>query len=203
MRDHDRETVTLYLATLRRSLRGLPAAEQDEIVNEIEAHIRDRAAEGNTSAAVALANLGSAEEIADHYREGAILAQARSSISPLSLLHALFVFAKRGSLGTFALLAALVGYLTGAALVITALLKLVVPHHVGLWLGSHRFLLGLTSTAPQYAPETLGLWYTPIMGVSGILLLWLTTLGTRTFLNHARRWIPNHSITRSGASAQG
>jgi uncharacterized membrane protein len=205
MSDHDREEVTIYLADLHRALRGLPAFEQDEIVNEIAAHIRDRVAEDNISAAVALAGLGSVEQIADHYREGAILEQARSSISPLSLLHGLFVFARRGFLGTVALLAALFGYLSGAALVITALLKLVVPQHVGLWFGSHRFLLGLTSTTPQYAPEMLGLWYTPIMGIFGILLLWLTTLGSRAFLNHARQWMRNQPswTTRSGVSARG
>jgi len=183
----DRE-VQLYLESLRNALKGLPTDERDEIVQEIGAHIRDRAESSDTSLPEVLSALGEPEEIANQYREGAILDHARASISPVRLLHALWVFARRGLWGVFALLFAVFGYLASAGLIITALVKLAFPAHVGLWLGADRFLLGFTSSPPPYATEKLGVWYAPIVGAAGFLLLSLTILGSRVLLSHVHQW---------------
>ena len=188
MRALENREVQLYLENLRSALKGLPADEQDEIVQEIGAHIRDRAESSDISLPAILSALGEAEEIANQYREGAILDHARASISPVRLLRALWIFARRGLWGIFALLFAVFGYLASAGLIITALVKLVFPSHVGLWLGANRFLLGFTSSPPPYATEKLGAWYAPVVGATGFLLLSLTILGSRALLGHVHQW---------------
>jgi uncharacterized membrane protein len=183
----DRE-VQLYLENLRSALKGLPADERDEIVQEISAHIRDRAESSDLSLPAVLSALGKPEEIAIQYREDAILDHARASISPVRLLYALWIFARRGVWGVFALFFAVFGYLASAGLIITALVKLVFPAHVGFWLGANRFLLGFTSSPPPHATEKLGAWYTPVAGITGFLLLSLTILGSRALLGHMHKW---------------
>ena len=180
--------VQLYLESLRNALRGLPTDEQDDILQEIGAHIRDRAESSDFSLPAVLRALGKPEEIANQYRESAILDHARASISPVRLLHALWIFARRGLWGVFALLFAVFGYLASTGLIITALVKLAFPAHVGLWLGANHFLLGFTSSPPPYATERLGAWYTPVVGVTGLLLLSLTILGSRSLLGHVHQW---------------
>ena len=188
MRALENREVQLYLENLRSALKGLPADEQDEIVQEIGAHIRDRAESSDISLPAILSALGEAEQIANQYREGAILDHARASISPVRLLRALWIFARRGLWGIFALLFAVFGYLASAGLIITALVKLVFPSHVGLWLGANRFLLGFTSSPPPYATEKLGAWYAPVVGATGFLLLSLTILGSRALLGRVHQW---------------
>ena len=79
----DRE-VQLYLESLRNALKGLPTDEQDDILQEIGAHIRDRAESSDFSLPAVLRALGKPEEIANQYREGAILdCQGRSKTRPV------------------------------------------------------------------------------------------------------------------------
>ncbi len=57
-----------YLRTLRENLSDIPDSEREDIVREINAHVRDRAEENNNSVEQVLRRLGSAEELASEYR---------------------------------------------------------------------------------------------------------------------------------------
>jgi len=179
------QRIDVYLAGLRARLRGVNDHEAREFVEEIRSHLLDKVApEGQVSPASveeALAALGSPDELARQYLTEAVLVRVQASRSPLRILENLFRWARLSVAGFFVLLAAIVGYFLGGALVVCALLKPFHPQSAGLWAfhdatGDVEYSLRMGfSTPPAGGHELLGWWMVPIGLVAGGLLLMLTT----------------------------
>ena len=176
----DQQRITEYLSAFRAHLGTMPEPQRDEIVREITAHIRDAAGEPGASLAAVMARLGSPEDLARQYGAGALLQQARRSLSPWLLLQVAVRLATRGVLGLVVFVCALSGYLTGAGLILSALAKPFFPTYIGMWRPNpHTFTAGMA--APNLGPmhEVLGWWYIPLALVLGAVLILLTTLIVR------------------------
>ena len=88
-----------YLTHLRLHLSPLTIADREEIVREIEAHVRDSAEESGATIGAVLARLGPAEALAAQYRDGLLIRAASRSLSPLVLLRATIRLASKGIFG--------------------------------------------------------------------------------------------------------
>ena len=81
--------VDIYLLDLRTALSGMTLGEREEIVDEIRAHIEERAIQSGMTVEEILRRLGPAAELARDYNNGALLLRASRSWSPW------FIFAAR------------------------------------------------------------------------------------------------------------
>lgn len=173
----DQQRLEEYLSALRVALRSTPEPQNEEIVREITAHIRDAAEEPGTTLSTVLARLGSPESLARQYGEDALLQQARHSLSPLLLLRAALRLATKGLLGLVVFTCAMCGYFTGAAMILSALAKPFFPSAIGMWRPTpHSFAAGMVATNVQPTHEVLGWWYVPLaLGIGAVLIL-MTTL---------------------------
>jgi uncharacterized membrane protein len=178
-----------YLTVLRLHLGPLTIAEREEIVREIDAHVRDSAEESGASVESVLARLGPAEELAAQYRDGLLIRQASRSFSPLVLLRATLRLATKGAFGILVFLLGFIGYVIGANLVLTALIKPILPAHTGLWVNNGHFISAGIDFLPPASGyhEVLGLWYIPIALTLGSLTLLFTTYAIRTSLRVSQR----------------
>lgn len=179
-----------YLSELRRCLGPVTLAEREEILREIQAHIRD-AAEQNSPAPASdvLARLGPPAELAAQFRDGLLIRRASRSLSPFLLLRGALRIAATGMAGTIVFLAALIGYTLGAGLVVGALLKPFFPSNVGVFVNQSRSVTdGLTSATTVSTPhEILGIWGIPVFLVLGSLTLLATTMLIRGVLRESQR----------------
>jgi uncharacterized membrane protein len=179
-----------YLSSLRVHLGPIALGDREEILREITAHIRDSAEEPGASVATVLARLGPAEELAAQYRDGLLIRQASRSLSPLVLLRATLRLATKGASGVVVFMLAVLGYSCGGGLVLTALLKPLLPANTGLWMQDGRLASSgvLFPPPPPPAHEVLGLWYVPLALTVGSLTLLLTTFAIRMSLRISQRW---------------
>lgn len=179
-----------YLTDLRLHLSPLTIADREEIVREIEAHVRDSAEESGSTIEEVLARLGSAETLAAQYRDGQLIREASRSLSPLVLLRATIRLTSKGLSGILVFFLGLFGYLIGGGFVLTALAKCIFPAHTGAWVIDGRFVNSgtLLDVPPPPAHEVLGMWYIPIALTIGSLLLLSTTWAIRTSLRLSQRW---------------
>jgi uncharacterized membrane protein len=182
-----------YLTALRTHLGPLTIAEREEIVREINAHVRDSAEEAGASVESVLARLGPAEELAAQYRDGQLISQASRSLSPLVLLRATLRLATKGVFGFVAFFLGLFGYTMGVGLVLTALLKPIFPANTGFWVNDYRGFGFISAgstfpSPPPHAHDILGIWYTPLALTLGSLSLLFTTMAIRKSLRTSRRW---------------
>ena len=115
--DDAQQLIEAYLATLRMRLRGMNDEDVREIVQELRAHVTDKAnASGVITAATvdsALGALGSPEELASQYLTDALLSRAEISRSPVRILEGLFRWASLSIAGFFVMLGSIVGYFLG------------------------------------------------------------------------------------------
>jgi uncharacterized membrane protein len=178
-----------YLTTLRLHLGPVTLAEREEIVREIEAHVRDSAEESGATAETILARLGPAEELAAQYRDGLLISKASRSFSPLVLLRATLRLATKGLSGILVFFCGIFGYSFGGSLVLTALIKPILPANTGWWYNDGHLVSAGVLFPPPAPPahEVLGMWYIPLALTSGSLLLLLTTFLIRTSLRVAQR----------------
>lgn len=181
---HDNE-IGSYLTALRTHLGPLTIGEREEIVREIEAHIRDSAEESGAGVSAILARLGPAEELAAQYRDGLLVRRASTSFSPPLLLRATLRLATKGIAGVIVFFLGLFGYAIGATMVISALFKPFQPANTGVWFTESRTIDSgiLYPPPPSSAHELLGWWFIPIMLVLGSLTLLATTFAIRQFLS--------------------
>lgn len=188
------KTVDEYLASLDRSLKSLPTVERDEVVSEIAAHIRDSLEQGFMAAQI-LSQLGTAQELAAQYRDTVWVKRACQARTPWSMLQSVFWLAKRGAIGGACFVVAVIGYGSGASLVVTALLKPFFPNQIGLWVGPGVLHFGFHNAAWRMgggvglvlatslpAHDVLGGWYIPVTCAVGALLIWGTTKILRTLV---------------------
>jgi len=173
-----------YLTDLRLHLGPLTIAEREEIVREIGAHVRDSAEQSGGSIESVLARMGTAGDLAAQYRDGLLISQASRSISPLVLLRAALRLATRGVFGIVVFFLGLFGYAMGGGLVLTALVKPILPANTGVWVENGRLttsgLLFPAPATPQH--EILGLFYIPLALTAGSLILLFTTWAIRRSL---------------------
>jgi uncharacterized membrane protein len=180
-----------YLTALRTHLGQLTIAEREEIVREINAHIRDSAEEPGASVESVLSRLGPAEELAAQYRDGFLIRQASRSNSPVVLLRGTLRLATKGVFGILVFFLGLFGYMMGSGFFLTAVLKLIFPANTGMWIKNDSvFVFWGSSITPPGPPahEVLGFWHIPLALFVGSLLLVLTTAAIRACLKLSQSW---------------
>jgi Protein of unknown function (DUF1700) len=185
MEPDTQQRIEAYLSRLRARLRGMNGENTREIVEELRAHIIDKAAaSGDVTASgveAALAALGSPEELASQYMTDDLLARVEVSRSPLSILRSLFRWASLSVVGFFVLLGSMVGYVLGSSLILCALLKPFHPRSAGLWASRDStgdLLLSIRlgfGSAPASGRDVLGWWIVPIGLLVGSGLVIATT----------------------------
>lgn len=142
------QIVDRYLETLRKHCTRVPSAEADEFVGEIRSHIMDRMSTEDdnptTETLEAILNrVGDPRELAARLVAQTEMRRAARSMSPWTILRGILRFAMKGIAGavSFVITAAVYGCAAVCALVIV--LKPVLPHRIGLWLGpAHMLTLG-------------------------------------------------------------
>jgi hypothetical protein len=182
-----------YLYVLERSLQAsLPPAIAADATREVESHIRDRLAEADAlpdeRAALerVLGALGTPTGVARAYSLELRVEEAVVSGRLSSTLRVLWLMAKTTTRGFFMALGLFIGYMTGTAFVILALLKPIFPANVGLAVRAgiptaFGFLLNLPP-----GTEVVGdYWLIPVMLAVGLAILVGTHNGARTWL----RWV--------------
>jgi hypothetical protein len=186
--------IEAYLHRLRQALGALPSEEIEEIVREIRGHIVERAESTEQLSEAALngilSALGNPEDIAALYQSRAMVKRARASTSPLLILMTTIRWAGMSLAGLVACLFGVFGYVMGIGFFVTAILKVLHPDRVGLWVGPHMWDLsmGALTTAEldqAHAHELLGWWLIPFGLISGPLILVVTTLLLRWALRFA------------------
>lgn len=187
---NDDTKIEHYIIRLRARLVRLDPSEREDVVREIRAHIRDSMEESHLDAAEALARLGPPEELAAAYRDAALLRRAKTSFSPLLLLRAALRLATKGAFGIVVFFCAMFGYLLGGGMVLSGLLKCVLPAHTGAWFDGDKFVTSgtLFPIPPPPAHDVLGWWYVPIALTLGGLVLAGTILVIHKSLNASQRW---------------
>ena len=183
------QRIDAYLAQLRRSLGELPPDEVAEILREIRGHILERAeASGELTEerlVAILKALGTPEEIAPLYHADALVARARSSLSPRVVMRGIHRWSTVSAWGFVLFVLGVVGYATGAALALAGLLKIFEPSQIGAWVGPQAvFNIGVNNDPA--ARDVLGWWLVPFGLVGGVALLFATTRVLRWTLRFAR-----------------
>ena len=178
-----------YLTRFESHLCTTSRRDKEEILREIEAHIRDAAGQDDGKVASVLSRLGEPEALAAQYRDFTLLQTASRSLSPLVLLSAAVRLATKGVFGAFAFFCGVVGYAFGAGLVLVGLIKSIAPAHAGLWMqdGVPVSSGALVVIPPPPAHEVLGWWLIPIALTLGALI----TLGTTFIIRHSLRRFPS------------
>ena len=171
-----------YFAALSTQLSGLAQPKKDEVIRELRAHVSDRleqiAAPTDNDCRAVLTAMGSPVEIARQYRLELLLNQSAWKISPWTLLRTLFRWTLTGIQGYVVFVVAMLGYTLGACLYVTALLKPLFPHNVGLFVGEQGVTLA-DFPLPPPGVEILGPYFIPFAVALGFLCMWGTTLAIR------------------------
>jgi uncharacterized membrane protein len=171
-----------YFAALSTQLSDLPQLKRDEVVRELRAHVFDRLEQitvpTDDDCRTVLKAMGTPGEIARQYRVELILNRSAWRISPWKMLRTLFRWTLTGIQGYIVFVVALMGYTIGAAFYITALLKPLFPHNVGVFVSDQG--VNLTRfPAPPPGVEVLGAYYIPVAVFAGFLFTLVTTLVIR------------------------
>jgi uncharacterized membrane protein len=171
-----------YFAALTTQLSDLPQPKRDEVIRELRAHVFDRleqiAVPTDEDCRTVLTAMGSPVEIARQYRVELLLNRSAWKISPWSLLRTLFRWTLTGVQGYVVFVVALIGYTLGICLYLTALLKPLFPHHIGLFVSEQGINLA-RFPAPPPGAEILGPYYIPFAVFTGFLCTLGTTLAIR------------------------
>ncbi|MGE5179010.1 MAG: DUF1700 domain-containing protein [Bacteroidota bacterium] len=167
--------VERYLAAVRKSLRGMPEAEVQEILRELRAHITERSGPGGDPEP-ALRSLGDPDELARQYRGERVAARMECSRSPIVILYGMLLLRGRSVSGWMALALAMFGYAWAIVLGAAGIEKIVSPRDVGLWVRPDWWLprLMVDGPGPPGAREVLGWWMVPAGLIACALLVFLT-----------------------------
>ena len=204
------QTIDNYLTALRSALRGLPASDCEEIISEIRAHLRDSIQQPDTNVESVISRLGPVSELAEQYRESLLMQRTVEAVSPLLIIRAVLRLATVSGVGFVLFLLALLGYGSGVALILSALLKPILPREVGLWVGPGVFNFGFEKGGYNGGPgmllapgasvhELLGWWYMPVALALGALFIWSTTWLIRKLLRRTKAMRPRPSLYSSPA----
>jgi uncharacterized membrane protein len=168
-----------YFAALSNQLADLPQPKRDEVVRELRAHVFDRLEQitvpSDDDCRAVLKAMGTPEEISRQYRVELLLSRSAWRISPWKMLRTLFRWTLTGIQGYIVFVVALMGYTLGAAFYITALLKPLFPHNVGIFVSEEGVNIARFPVPPP-GVEVLGPYYIPIAVFAGFLFTLGTTL---------------------------
>ena len=175
------QKIETYLKRVRNGLRGLPAEEVSDILNELRTHIMERLelAPGPPESAVdtVLQSFGRAEKIAALYVSESLVLRAESSRTPWTVLRSLFYWSTLSVVGFIVFCICLIGYSFGICFFLAALMKPFHPQSVGLWYRNdpnhYSLHVGGFLGPPALERELLGWWLVPIgcsLGGGTILL---------------------------------
>lgn len=177
------ELIHNYLAELQIYLSRVSEVQAQDVVQEIESHIYDALAmqQGAEDSAIEaiLARLGTARDLAAGYIEHISLGVAPpKGLKPLSRV-------RKGVSRSLYSLICVLGYVSGAALLLVALLKLLQPSSVGVWVAEHgnSVVIAFSQLEPQ-AREIPALWLILVAALSGAGLLYLTRQIARILKMH-------------------
>ena len=193
------QQVVDYLSSFKSHLRNISTAEKEEILQEIEAHIRDASEQSQGNVALVLHRLGEPRALANQYSDSVLLQSAGSSLSPLLLVRAALRLATKGISGAFVCLCALFGYAFGAGFLLVGIIKPLAPAHTGVWLQDGVVVSSgaLVVVPPPPAHEVLGWWLIPIALVLGTLVILVTTLMIRFSLKLSLSWQTRLAVGQS------
>jgi hypothetical protein len=185
------KTVDHYLNALRKELRELLEDDVRDIVEEIHAHILDKAGADPSPEALAetLAALGPPEKLALRYRTEELLHRARRGRSAGRILRDSLRWIVLGLSGLIVFLLSAAGYGIGGFLVWLGSMKALHPHRtsVDLQFSSTMWTASFQSGGPPRGHDPFGLWLAPIGILGGALILYLTfrfgSWGVRKFWN--------------------
>jgi uncharacterized membrane protein len=141
------QAIEQYLETLRKHCARVSPAEADEFVSEIRSHIVDRlSAEGNPTPETLdaiLQRVGDPKQLAARLVAQTEIQRAARSMSPWTILRAILRFAMKSVAGAVSFLITAAAYGCAAVCALVIVLKPVLPHRIGLWLGpAHKLTLG-------------------------------------------------------------
>jgi uncharacterized membrane protein len=166
------DKLAVYARKLRWALASLPAAERDDIVNEMRSHVLDRIDQG-VSMDEALAALGPADDYARAFRDSYAVASALSSRKLTELLSAILVNVLRSAAVAVAAVAIFLAWAAAALALNVTIWKMSDPAHVGLWRGKDFFFIGIIDD-PTSGQELLGSWL-PVLTLGLVVLAWVVT----------------------------
>ena len=171
-----------YFAALDTQLADLPKAKRVEVIRELRAHVFDRLEQitvpTDDDCRVVLQAMGSPQEIGRQYRMELLLNKSAWKISPWSMLRTLFRWTLTGIQGYIVFVLAMLGYTMGGCLYISALLKPLFPHNVGIFISDHALNLARFPEPPP-GTEILGVYFIPVAVFLGFLFTLGTTLAIR------------------------
>lgn len=144
------EAIANYLKRVQSGLRQFDASTQQEILSEMQTHIRDRVEELQKSGSAspvedALIALGDPGALAAQFSEISVQQKASRSFVPWVLLRAAARMMIAGAKGIAAFFLGLIGYSTAVAFFVAALGKVLYPDKFGLWIGPHGIAWGTLS----------------------------------------------------------
>jgi uncharacterized membrane protein len=169
-----------YLRRLDAELRFLPAAERREIVLEARSHILERCASAVGGAGMVLQDLGKPEQYARQF-----MPAGSEELRPLMVLARLN---ERPLVGLPIIGVIAVLYAVAVLALLVAVLKLLNPGGVGLWIeqvnGARHFAFRVSPTEPGRPGEVLGLWLVALgLGISTLI-----HFSVMTALRRLGRW---------------
>lgn len=173
--DSKAQAIDRYLETLRQHCVRVSPAEADEFVGEIRSHIMDRISEEDNPTSerldAILQRIGDPKQLAASLVAQTEIRRAARSLFPWTILRGILRFAMKGVAGavSFGITAAVYG--CAAVCVLVIVLKPVLPHRIGLWLGpAHTLTLGYWDGATVNSQlYGISLRYDPVNFVIGTL----------------------------------
>jgi len=178
-----------YFAQLDARMADLPRMQRQDFLMELRAHVMDRleqvAAPSEQDCRNVLNALGAPDDIARQYRVELLMKRSSWSISPISVLRTCLRWTVAGIQGYLVFIVAMVGYMISVCFYITAALKPIFPHHVGLFINEQGVQIARFPFEP-HGHELLGNYYIPVAIAIGYLLTVGTTLLIRFLARKGR-----------------
>lgn len=141
------QAIDRYVEILRKHCASVSPAQADEFVVEIRSHIVDRISAVNNptpkTVDAILQRVGDPKQLAARLVEQSQALRAARSLSPWTILRCIFRSGMKGIAGAVSFVITLVAYGCAAVCALVIVLKPVLPHRIGLWLGpTHTLTLG-------------------------------------------------------------
>jgi hypothetical protein len=163
-----------YFRRLDRLIRPLDEVQRRELTLEIKSHLLE-SYRGETAGSEAerllnaLDRLGEPESFIGPMRADRLLTKASKSLKPRDVLKGLYYHLAGGSRKLFLGILFVLGYILDAGLVLMAVLKPIIPSHVGLLLfNDGDVILGFAGDASNLKKDVFGYALIPICLISAV-----------------------------------
>ncbi len=187
--------ISRFVQRFRWALKSLPKEEREDLVREIEGHLKERQAENpDWDAAALVKDFGQPEDYARRFLQDYLISSALVSNSGLRMMtQALRLFHK----GVFAFTGSLIFlglYTLALSILSLVVLKFLFPDRVGFWFSRDPPLLYygfVNEQVAQKALDLLGFWIVPVSLILAVGIYQVTTLLLKKFLQSMRDRIPS------------